>query len=228
MRIYPLETSYKMDIMTKNEDKIDSQRLQTFKITFANMGASTRDLRDIGIKNGVYVSMSDSALLKQGLLFLKTSVKGFEKLPTGNAELTGKSKQLAVWNAIIANPSMDSKQIQEIVGVGTTERVAISWLGSVVEFLSTIEEYSVASKAFLAGHKCLSERTRGGRQPNPENRAKRDKIAQERAITILNNYSLDQLNTILALRNLHVVEIMEEPVTTTPKPASKSASKSRK
>lgn len=211
---------YKMDTMTKNETKTDSQRIQTFRITFDNLTADTQTLRRRGIEAGIYISMSDSALLKQAMIFLRKKVVAFSSLPNIPGEVSETVKQIKVWNAVIANPTLDSKQIQEIVGVGTTERVSISWLGSVVEFLSSVEAYKEAAKGFLSAHKCLSERTHGGRTPNPENRAKRDAKAQERAVSILNNYSLEQLNKILEPRMLYVAEYKPTPA---PQPMESSA-----
>ena len=132
-----------MDTITKNDKNVEtSERLETFRLVFSNPSATTKDLKTMAIKSGFYYAPNEANLLKNGLKFLNgiESLQGKLPIVETERERSKESTFLPVWRAIVDNPNMDSNEIQELFPNmnSTTRRVAISWLGSVMEYVGTM------------------------------------------------------------------------------------------
>lgn len=177
-----------MDTTTKNESGTGSERVRTFDLVFAFPTEKTKMLKARALAKGFYFSGSDAGLYRSVMTFL--SDVGFSDLPA--FEKAGMdTKFRKVWDLVHANPTLNSNEIQALAtgGKSTTNRVAISWLGSVLEHLG---QHVPSVEKYRTGLVSVMSRPEGrGRQADPAK-------AMERTKAMLSSLSGEELLALLS------------------------------
>lgn len=190
-----------MDITTKNETGVGSERLRTFDLVWAFPSEKTKLLKARALALGFYFSGSDAGLYRSVLTFL-SDVGGFSDLP--EFERSGEDTKFSrVWKIVHANPTLDANEVQEMAGGKcTTNRVAISWLGSVLEHLG---QHVPSVETYRLGLKSVMSRPAGrGRQADPAKTI-------ERVKAVVSNMTASELLALLSPGQLEDMKTSLKP-----------------
>jgi hypothetical protein len=189
-----------MDTLSKNDQNETvetSERIKTFDITFQYPDMDTKSLKKEAIRQGFYFSPNDSSLLKTGIHFLSNlSSELMESLPKiEHKEKIKKGAFITVWETIVDNPDLDSTDILNLFPEmnATTARLAISWLGSVTEYLGTHQNIE-SVELFRTNHKALRERART-----------RKTVSQTDVMEYVSNMDPISLINALGIKNLQEI-----------------------